>query len=108
MFILSLKCGPSLLSGAGRANSVERLGSCVAASGKLLTGMEFSRDRIGQRTYHEHTGENICPSMVRGIDYLRDPRLNKVGLQNTILLFIAGVLLNRLITKCYSDNLFFF
>ncbi|RXG56289.1 NADP-dependent malic enzyme, partial [Armadillidium vulgare] len=35
------------------------------------------RDRIGQRPYHEHTGDNICPSMVRGIDYLRDPRLNK-------------------------------
>jgi len=39
--------------------------------------MEFPRDRIGQRTYHELTGDNICPSMVRGIDHLRDPRLNK-------------------------------
>ncbi|MCL4122650.1 UNVERIFIED_CONTAM: hypothetical protein GTU68_000379 [Idotea baltica] len=37
----------------------------------------LQRDRIGQRPYHEHTGDNICPSMVRGIDYLRDPRLNK-------------------------------
>jgi len=34
-------------------------------------------DRLGQRPYHELTGDNICPSMVRGIDYLRDPRLNK-------------------------------
>ncbi|XP_018011705.1 NADP-dependent malic enzyme isoform X3 [Hyalella azteca] len=39
--------------------------------------MEFSWDRLGQRSYHEHTDDNICPSMVRGIDYLRDPRLNK-------------------------------
>ena len=38
----------------------------------------LQRDRIGQRPYHEHTGDNICPNMVRGIDYLRDPRLNKV------------------------------
>ncbi|KAG0725994.1 NADP-dependent malic enzyme [Chionoecetes opilio] len=36
----------------------------------------LQRDRIGQRPYHEHTGDNICPNMVRGIDYLRDPRLN--------------------------------
>jgi len=34
-------------------------------------------DRIGQRPYHEMTGDNLCPSMVRGLDYLRDPRLNK-------------------------------
>jgi len=34
-------------------------------------------DRLGQRPYHEMTGDNVCPSMVRGLDYLRDPRLNK-------------------------------
>jgi len=39
--------------------------------------MDAARDRLGQRPYHELTGDNICPSMVRGIDYLRDPRLNK-------------------------------
>lgn len=31
------------------------------------------------RTYHEVTGDIVCPSMVQGIDHLRDPRLNKVG-----------------------------
>ncbi|KAA0201511.1 hypothetical protein HAZT_HAZT005397 [Hyalella azteca] len=49
----------------------------TANGGKLLAAMEFSWDRLGQRSYHEHTDDNICPSMVRGIDYLRDPRLNK-------------------------------
>jgi len=40
--------------------------------------MDPRRDWLGQRSYHELTGENICPSMIRGIDYVRDPRLNKV------------------------------
>lgn len=31
-----------------------------------------------QRYYHEVTGDIICPSMVQGIDHIRDPRLNKV------------------------------
>ena len=31
-----------------------------------------------QRLYHEVTGDIICPSMVQGIDHIRDPRLNKV------------------------------
>ena len=49
---------------------------------RVLTAMDaLSRDRLGQRPYHEHTGDNICPSMVRGIDYMRDPRLNKVYTQ---------------------------
>lgn len=30
------------------------------------------------RLYHEVTGDIICPSMVQGIDHIRDPRLNKV------------------------------
>ena len=59
-----------------------RASSCVT---RILTNMEdLQRDRIGQRPYHEHTGDNICPSMIRGIDYLRDPKLNKV---KKILLF---------------------
>lgn len=32
----------------------------------------------GIKHYHEVTGDIICPSMVQGIDHLRDPRLNKV------------------------------
>ncbi|KAL1117673.1 hypothetical protein AAG570_003988 [Ranatra chinensis] len=35
------------------------------------------------RNYHEVTGDIICPSMVQGIDHLRDPRLNK-GLAFTL------------------------
>lgn len=31
-----------------------------------------------QILYHEVTGDIICPSMVQGIDHIRDPRLNKV------------------------------
>lgn len=39
-------------------------------------------DRLGQRVYFHSdfkggNKDNICPSMVRGVDYLKDPRLNK-------------------------------
>jgi malate dehydrogenase (oxaloacetate-decarboxylating)(NADP+) len=36
-----------------------------------------------ERGYHEVTGDIICPSMVQGIDHIRDPRLNK-GLAFTL------------------------
>lgn len=36
-----------------------------------------------QREYHEVTGDHPCPSMLQGIDHLRDPRLNK-GLAFTL------------------------
>lgn len=36
-----------------------------------------------KRDHHEVTGDIICPSMVMGIDHLRDPRLNK-GLAFTL------------------------
>lgn len=36
-----------------------------------------------QREYHEVTGDIPCPSMLQGIDHLRDPRLNK-GLAFTL------------------------
>jgi len=65
-----------MLSRYRTAFGVARQGSAVSGS-PILTAMETPRDRIGQRPYHELTGDNICPSMVRGIDYLRDPRLNK-------------------------------
>ena len=32
------------------------------------------------RLYHEVTGDVICPSMVQGIDHIRDSRLNKVNI----------------------------
>lgn len=38
-----------------------------------------SKQRQCVREYHEVTGDIICPSMVQGIDHLRDPRLNKVN-----------------------------
>lgn len=39
-----------------------------------------------QKLYHEVTGDIICPSMVQGIDHIRDPRLNKV-ITRSILIF---------------------
>lgn len=33
------------------------------------------------RGYHEVVGDIICPSQVRGIDHIRDPRLNKVSIR---------------------------
>lgn len=41
------------------------------------------RTRSLDRCYHEVTGDIICPSMVMGIDHIRDPRLNK-GLAFTL------------------------
>ncbi|XP_064114944.1 NADP-dependent malic enzyme-like isoform X2 [Macrobrachium nipponense] len=65
----SYRSGPYCASSGGRVSSHTRV---------LLGSMnDLRRDRLGQRPYHEHTGDNICPNMVRGIDYLRDPRLNK-------------------------------
>jgi len=61
----------------------EDLRSGAAANGRVLGSgaplkiMDYGRDRLGQRPFHEVTGDNICPNMVRGIDNLRDPRLNK-------------------------------
>lgn len=33
-----------------------------------------------KRGYHEVVGDILSPSQVKGIDHLRDPRLNKVGI----------------------------
>jgi malate dehydrogenase (oxaloacetate-decarboxylating)(NADP+) len=43
---------------------------------------QLQMDRLGQRVYFHSdfkagNHDNVCPSMVRGIDYIRDPRLNK-------------------------------
>lgn len=43
-----------------------------------------SMDRLGQRAFFSsdfkgRDHDNVCPSMVRGIDFIRDPRLNKVS-----------------------------
>lgn len=44
---------------------------------------DLQRDRLGQRPLHTTASDgqdDTCPSLVRGIDRLRDPHLNKVGL----------------------------
>lgn len=48
-------------------------------------------DRLGQRVFFSsdfkgRDHDNVCPSMVRGIDYIRDPRLNKVRLYFKIII----------------------
>ncbi|XP_021941862.1 NADP-dependent malic enzyme-like [Zootermopsis nevadensis] len=38
---------------------------------------EQYRDRLGQWTFDEATGDNVCPATIRGLDHLRNPCLNK-------------------------------
>lgn len=40
---------------------------------------EQYRDRLGQWTFDEATGDNVCPATIRGLDHLRNPCLNKVN-----------------------------
>ncbi|XP_037080017.1 NADP-dependent malic enzyme-like isoform X3 [Pollicipes pollicipes] len=56
-----------------------RLAGLPAVGGRVLAGGLSCHvtDRPGRRPYHEVTGENVCPNMVRGIDNVREPRLNK-------------------------------
>lgn len=50
----------------------------AAGSGNSGNGNSSAGEKQTIREYHEVTGDIICPSMVQGIDHLRDPRLNKV------------------------------
>lgn len=54
----------------------------IKSLGRALGAVTLSNDKPSNlllvRSYHEVTGDIICPSMVQGIDHLRDPRLNKV------------------------------
>lgn len=54
---------------------------CLGSFGRVLGSGAgtISGKRCTIRNYHEVTGDIICPSMVQGIDHLRDPRLNKVN-----------------------------
>lgn len=53
--------------------------SRILAGGNSNAGSSSTNDKQLTRSYHEVTGDIICPSMVQGIDHLRDPRLNKVS-----------------------------
>lgn len=67
---------PSLTSLSAAFSRVMNASSLDDVSGK--TNQQVRR-------YHEVTGDILCPSMIRGIDHLRDPRLNKVILINYYL-----------------------
>lgn len=58
------------------ARSYPNLASVCGSPKKCLNAQQT-------REHHEVTGDIICPSMVMGIDHLRDPRLNK-GLAFTL------------------------
>lgn len=57
--------------------------ACSRILGQAANEVVARRTRSLERSYHEVTGDIICPSMVMGIDHLRDPRLNK-GLAFTL------------------------
>lgn len=50
---------------------------------KLNAGVSVLGTQPTKCEYHEVVGDILCPAQVRGIDHLRDPRLNK-GLAFTL------------------------
>ncbi|CAB3376896.1 Hypothetical predicted protein [Cloeon dipterum] len=52
-------------------------GSAKAAVGGAARVLGPVGDLLLTRLYHDATGDVICPSQIRGIDHVRDPRLNK-------------------------------
>lgn len=69
-----LCCSSGSILGPNRAALAYVLTKCPGLSEPGLTPC---------REYHEVTGNIVCPNMVRGMDHLRDPRLNK-GLAFTL------------------------
>ncbi|GBP14700.1 NADP-dependent malic enzyme [Eumeta japonica] len=74
----TLSCEMSLSNDRGRCCS-----NCISGPNRAALAYAVARcpgrlDGPPCRHYHEVTGDIICPNMVRGIDHLRDPRLNKV------------------------------
>ncbi|XP_075975814.1 NADP-dependent malic enzyme b, mitochondrial [Anticarsia gemmatalis] len=67
----------SLLCCTNAVGPHRALAAILAKSSALEPSLMVFRD------YHEVTGNIICPNVVRGIDHLRDPRLNK-GLAFTL------------------------
>lgn len=41
----------------------------------------MERDRLGQWTYSDGNKETMSTNLIRGLDHMRDPRLNKVSLE---------------------------
>ncbi|XP_071440128.1 NADP-dependent malic enzyme-like isoform X2 [Hetaerina americana] len=63
---------------------------------------EKTFDRLGQRPCHSSSGEAVCPAMTRGIDHIRDPRLNKgmaFTLEERQILGIHGLIPPRFKTQ---------
>lgn len=70
---------------SGTATALKTISAATASPKKSLTKAAITAAVQQQQTrdYHEVTGDIIVPSMVQGIDHLRDPRLNK-GLAFTL------------------------
>jgi hypothetical protein len=64
-------------------------GAKGGAAARIL-GVLHGSYPVERREYHEVTGDVICPSHVRGIDHIRDPRLNKVSASRGALFLLAA------------------
>lgn len=69
----------------GASAALKTISAATASPKKTLTKAAITAAVQNQQTrdYHEVTGDIVVPSMVQGIDHLRDPRLNK-GLAFTL------------------------
>ncbi|XP_055526104.1 NADP-dependent malic enzyme [Wyeomyia smithii] len=65
----------------GASNALKSISAAATSSPKKTLSKAVAS--VAAREYHEVTGDIIVPSMVMGIDHLRDPRLNK-GLAFTL------------------------
>jgi hypothetical protein len=69
-------------------------GGAKGGAAARILGVLHGSYPVERREYHEVTGDVICPSHVRGIDHIRDPRLNKVSARSAsrgaLLLLAAG------------------
>lgn len=81
---------------------------CAASLGRTISPQTQSvpttpnNQSANIRQYHEVTGDIVCPSMIQGIDHLRDPRLNKVSFCEQIL----GNLFSQFESPYYASNEF--
>lgn len=68
---------------SGTSNALKTISAATTSPTKSLMPKSTAPSVVPARRYHEVTGDIISPSMVMGIDHLRDPRLNK-GLAFTL------------------------